>query len=179
LAGLVAGAMSMAAGEFISVSSQEDTERADLAREAEELRADPAFEETELTQIYEARGLSPELARQVAQALMAKDALTAHAHDELGIIELTKARPLQAAGSSAVSFALGAMLPLLAALVAGAESVIAVVVTTSLAALALLGVMGARAGAAPVGVALARVVFWGAVAMAVTAGAGLLFNAGV
>jgi VIT1/CCC1 family predicted Fe2+/Mn2+ transporter len=176
LAGLVAGAMSMAAGEYVSVSSQADAEGADLAREAEELRTEPVSEEDELTQIYEARGLASALAREVAKALMAKDALAAHARDELGIVEVTRARPLQAAGSSAASFALGAALPLLAALLF-ADNAIPAVVMVSLAALAVLGFLGARAGAAPAGKPILRVLFWGAVAMAVTAGAGLLFNA--
>ncbi|MBI3437506.1 MAG: VIT family protein [Proteobacteria bacterium] len=177
LAGLIAGAMSMAAGEFVSVSSQADAEKAELTREAEELRTDPETEEDELTHIYESRGLSTELAREVAKALMAKDALVAHARDELGLIDLTQARPLQAAGSSAVSFAIGAVLPLMAAF-AFAGNVIAAVVAVSLVSLALLGFLGARAGSAPPANAVLRVVFWGAVAMGVTAGAGLLFNAG-
>jgi len=176
-AGLIAGAMSMAAGEFISVSSQADAEQADLARERAELKDDPAFEEAELTRIYEGRGLNSDLAGQVAKALMAKDALAAHGRDELGIVEQTKARPFQAAGSSAISFALGAALPLLAA-ITGVGSIIAVVVTASLIALAILGALGARAGDAPIGIAVTRVVFWGAVAMAITAIAGLLFHAG-
>jgi VIT1/CCC1 family predicted Fe2+/Mn2+ transporter len=169
--------MSMAAGEFVSVSSQADAEKADLAREAEELRTEPASEEDELTRIYEARGLDAVMARQVAQALMAKDALAAHARDELGLVEVTQARPLQAAGSSAASFALGAVLPLLAALVF-TQSIVPAVVTVSLAALAVLGFLGARAGAAPAARPVLRVLFWGSVAMAVTAAAGLLFNAG-
>jgi len=177
-AGLIAGAMSMAAGEFISVSSQADAEKADLAREAAELRTDPTFEESELTHIYERRGLDLALARQVAQALMAKDALGAHARDELGIVEQTKARPLQAAASSALSFALGAALPLVAAGIARGAATTNVVVGVSLVALAVLGALGARAGGAPIATAVARVVFWGAVAMAVTAGAGVLFRAG-
>ncbi len=177
-AGLIAGAMSMAAGEFISVSSQADAEKADLARESAELKTDPAFEESELTNIYERRGLDTMLARQVAQALMAKDALSAHARDELGIVEQTKARPLQAAASSATSFALGAGLPLLAASVAGGAMTINAVVGASLVALAVLGALGARAGGAPIATAVARVVLWGVVAMVITAGAGLLFHAG-
>jgi VIT1/CCC1 family predicted Fe2+/Mn2+ transporter len=177
-AGLIAGAMSMAAGEFISVSSQADAEKADLAREAAELKTDPAFEESELTNIYERRGLDSVLARQVAVALMAKDALGAHARDELGIVEQTMARPLQAAGSSAMSFALGAALPLLAAGVASATSITNVVVGVSLAALAVLGALGAKAGGAPMATAVGRVVLWGAAAMIITAGAGLLFHAG-
>ena len=175
-AGLIAGAMSMAAGEFISVSSQADAERADLAREKAELKNDPTFEVSELTRIYEERGLDAALARQVAEALMAKDALAAHARDELGIVEQTKARPLQAAISSATSFALGAVLPLLAAIIGGAS--LSVVVVASLVALVVLGGLGARAGGAAMGIAVARVVFWGAVAMGVTAAAGLVFHAG-
>ena len=176
-AGLIAGAMSMAAGEFISVSSQADAEKADLARERAELGSDPAFEESELAGIYQGRGLDADLARQVAKALMAEDALAAHARDEWGILEQTKARPLQAAISSATSFALGAALPLLAAVASGGR-IVTVVVTASLVALVILGVLGAKAGGAPIAIAVMRVVFWGAVAMAVTAGAGLLFHAG-
>jgi len=176
VAGLVAGAMSMAAGEFVSVSSQADAESADLAREAEELRADPALEEDELTHIYEARGLETGLAREVAKALMSKDALAAHARDELGIIELTQARPLQAALSSATSFAIGAALPLATAIVF-THTMVAAVVIASLICLAVLGYLGARAGSASPIRPILRVAFWGAVAMAVTAGAGLLFKA--
>ena len=176
-AGLIAGAMSMAAGEFISVSSQADAEKADLTRERAELGSDPAFEESELADIYQGRGLDPDLARQVAKALMAKDALAAHVRDELGILEQTKAQPLQAAISSATSFALGAALPLLAAVASGGMIII-VVVAASLVALVILGILGAKAGGAPTSIAVTRVVFWGAVAMAVTAGAGLLFHAG-
>ena len=177
LAGLVAGAMSMAAGEFISVSSQADAERADLAREASELRKDPDFERRELAQIYEERGLTPALAEDVAKALMAKDALSAHARDELGISEPMRARPLQAAASSAGAFSAGAGLSVLAAVLAPADHIAIVVVGASLLLLALLGALGARAGGAPAGAAIVRVVFWGALAMAATAGLGAAFGA--
>jgi len=176
-AGLVAGAMSMAAGEFISVSSQADAERADIARETKELRDDPDFEQNELAGIYEARGLSSELARQVAVALMAKDALTAHARDELGISEPMRARPLQAAASSAAAFAAGAGLSVVTALVAPGHAIVWTVVIASLVLLAALGALGARAGGANAGTAVVRVVFWGALAMAATAGLGALFSA--
>jgi VIT1/CCC1 family predicted Fe2+/Mn2+ transporter len=177
LAGLVAGAMSMAAGEFISVSSQADAEHADLTREALELRQDPDFERRELAQIYEGRGLAPALAEEVAKALMAKDALSAHARDELGISELMRARPLQAAASSAAAFSAGAGLSVLAAVLAPAHAIAAVVVTASLLLLAALGALGARAGGAPEAAAIVRVVFWGALAMAATAGLGAAFGA--
>ena len=177
LAGLVAGAMSMAAGEFVSVSSQADAEGAELARETAELKADPLQEENELTQIYVDRGVPSELARQTARALMAKDALGAHARDELGVLDLTKARPLQAAASSAISFATGAAVPLVCAVLAGRSAAI-VVVIASLLALAVLGYLGARAGGAPALKAILRVVVWGAAAMMVTAAAGMLFGAG-
>jgi len=177
IAGLVAGAMSMAAGEYVSVHSQADTEKADLARERAELAADPAAEVRELTAIYAARGLDPELARQVAEQLMAHDALGAHARDELGISETLTARPVQAALASAASFAAGAALPLVVTAVAPATALIPWVSGTSLAFLALLGAMAARAGgAAPVAGAW-RVTFWGALAMAITAGVGALFGA--
>ena len=177
LAGLVAGAMSMAAGEYVSVNSQVDAEKADLRREAVELREDPEFERNELASIYEHRGLTPELARQVALQLMAKDALGAHARDELGLSEATRPRPLQAAFSSAFSFAAGAALPLIAAAVAAPAAAGAVVVVVSLLALAILGALAARAGGAAIWRPVARVVFWGALAMAVTALAGNLFGA--
>ncbi len=177
LAGLVAGAMSMAAGEFISVSSQADAEQADLTREAAELRQDPDFERRELAQIYERRGLAPALAEEVAKALMAKDALSAHARDELGISELMRARPLQAAASSAAAFSAGAGLSVLASTLAPHEHTTSVVVSASLVLLALLGALGARAGGAPPGAAIVRVVFWGALAMAATAGLGAAFGA--
>jgi len=177
LAGLVAGAMSMAAGEYVSVSSQSDTEKADLTREAGELQADPAAEVGELAGFYVDRGVEPALARQVASQMMAKDALGAHARDELGISEITTARPIQAAFASALSFSLGAVCPLAVALLAPAAWVLAAVSVTALASLALLGVIGARAGGAGGLKAVVRVTFWGAIAMAVTAGIGRLFGA--
>ncbi len=176
VAGLVAGAMSMAAGEYVSVSSQADTENADLERERKELATDPDFELGELTAIYIGRGLDEPLARQVAEQLTARDALGAHARDELGISESLSARPVQAALASASTFAVGAALPLLAA-ISSPESHIALVVSiTSLGFLALLGGVSARAGGAPIGKAVARVTFWGALAMAATAGIGALFG---
>ncbi len=177
-AGLVAGAMSMAAGEYVSVYAQADTEKADLAREAAELSADPAAEHHELAAIYMGRGLDKALAQQVATQLMAHDALGAHARDELGISQAMSARPLQAALSSAASFAVGAVLPLAAAALAPGEHLIAWVSALSLLFLALLGVLSARVGGAPVVAATGRVTFWGAAAMALTAGAGALFGAG-
>lgn len=177
VAGLMAGAMSMAAGEYVSVSSQSDTERADLDRERQELTENVEFERNELTAIYVGRGLEEALARQVADQLMAHDALGAHARDELGISELTTARPVQAAFASAGAFTLGAILPLLSVLVTPRSAVIPVVVSTSIVLLAGLGALGARAGGAPVMKAAVRVTFWGALAMAVTAGVGALFGA--
>lgn len=174
IAGLVAGAMSMAAGEYVSVSSQADTENADLARERAELAGQPAFEREELAQIYVKRGLEVGLARQVADQLMAKDALGAHAHDELGISEITAARPIQAALTSAATFSVGAALPLLMVLVSPASMLVWSVSVASLVFLALLGAVGARAGGANVAKAMARVTFWGAFAMALTAGIGAL-----
>ena len=176
VAGLVAGAMSMAAGEYVSVSSQSDTERADLARERKELSDNVEFEQEELTQIYVRRGLEQSLARQVAQQLMAKDALTAHARDELGISEIITARPVQAALASATSFTVGAAMPLLMVVVSPAAALVPVVSAASLGFLALLGVIGARAGGANVLRATARVTFWGALAMALTAGIGKVFG---
>lgn len=176
VAALVAGAMSMAAGEYVSVSSQADAENADIARETAELRDQPEFELQELTDIYVSRGLSPELAGQVATQLMAKDALGAHARDELGIHDLAKARPVQAALASAASFAVGALLPLLAAMLSPGGSVIAIVAASSLVALAALGAAGARVGGASPTRPVLRVVFWGALAMAVTAAVGALFG---
>jgi VIT1/CCC1 family predicted Fe2+/Mn2+ transporter len=170
VAGLVAGAMSMAAGEYVSVSSQSDTEQADLARERGELASQPDFEREELAQIYVERGLDQALARQVADQLMARDALGAHARDELGMSEVTAARPIQAAFTSAATFAAGAALPLLAAVLMPRSMLIAGVSVASLVFLALLGAIGARAGGARIGKAMARVTFWGAVAMALTAG---------
>jgi vacuolar iron transporter family protein len=176
VAGLVAGAMSMAAGEYVSVSSQSDTEQADLARERAELKAQPEHEHRELEAIYVKRGLTHELAVQVARQLMAHDALGAHARDELGINKTMRARPVQAAFTSAATFAVGASLPLLAALAAPAVLLIPVVAVTSLVVLTALGALAARVGGAPVLRASLRVVFWGALAMCLTAGVGLLFG---
>ncbi len=178
-AALVAGAMSMAAGEYVSVSSQSDSERADLAREAKELRDDPEFELRELTQIYVGRGLEPDLAREVATQLTAKDALGAHLRDELHIVDATAARPLQAALASAASFAAGALLPLLVALATPTPNVTITVVIASLSSLALLGVLSGKAGGAKLSTAVLRVTLWGALALAVTAGVGRLFGAAV
>ncbi|HNB28507.1 MAG TPA: VIT family protein [Alphaproteobacteria bacterium] len=178
-AGLVAGAMSMAAGEYVSVSSQSDTEQADLARERAELANQPAFEREELTQIYVKRGLTPDLARHVAEQLMAKDALGAHAQDELGISEVTTARPIQAALTSAATFSIGAALPLAMVLVTPPAYLVPVVSVASLLFLALLGAIGARAGGAMVIKATLRVTFWGALAMALTAGIGALVGTAV
>ena len=172
VAGLVAGAMSMAAGEYVSVSSQSDTEQADLARERRELSEDPDFEKEELAQIYVGRGVEIALARQVAQQLMAKDALGAHARDELGISEVTSARPVQAALTSAATFAAGAATPLALVIVSPPSLLIPVVSVGSLASLALLGFLGARTGGAEVLRPIVRVTFWGALAMALTAGIG-------
>lgn len=177
VAGLVAGAMSMAAGEYVSVSSQADTERADLERERGELATTSEFETRELAAIYVKRGLDEELATQVAKQLMAKDALAAHARDELGISEMLTARPVQAAIASAATFAVGAAMPLLAVAVVKATLLVPVVSGTSLVFLALLGALAGRAGGAPAGAAAARVTFWGALAMAITAGVGALFGA--
>jgi len=176
LAGLVAGAMSMAAGEYVSVSSQSDTEQADLARERAELRADPQGEREELAGIYVERGLSPELAAQVADQLMAHDALGAHARDELGITEVSTARPVQAALTSAATFAAGAALPLIVAALTPMELVLPAVLVATLVCLALLGALGAQAGGAGRLRPTLRVVFWGALAMAATAGVGALFG---
>jgi VIT1/CCC1 family predicted Fe2+/Mn2+ transporter len=176
IAGVVAGAMSMAAGEYVSVHSQADTENADLERERRELEMDDAGERRELMAIYIGRGLTPDLARQVADQLMAHDALGAHARDELGITELSSARPLQAAAASAASFAVGALLPLLVAALTPIENVLVTVPIAALLFLAVLGSVSARAGGARVLVAATRVTFWGALAMAVTAGIGALFG---
>jgi len=175
-AGLVAGAMSMAAGEYVSVSSQADTEQADLARETAELRTNPAAEEDELAGIYVKRGLDRELAKRVARELMAKDALAAHARDELGISDITTARPIQAAITSALTFSVGAAMPLLAVVVSPANYVVACVAVSSLLYLAILGAVGARTGGAGILKATIRVTFWGAFAMAVTAGIGLVIG---
>lgn len=176
VAGLVAGAMSMAAGEFVSVSSQADTEKADLARERTELAADVDFEQAELASIYVGRGLDPALAKLVAEKLMAHDALTAHARDELGISGSLEARPVQAAFASAGTFAVGAAMPLLVALLAPESALVPFVSGFSLACLAVLGVLAARVGGAPVMRSALRVTFWGALAMGVTAGVGALFG---
>jgi VIT1/CCC1 family predicted Fe2+/Mn2+ transporter len=176
VAGLVAGAMSMAAGEYVSVSSQADTEGADLDRERKELAADPQHEHEELAAIYVKRGLEAGLAAQVATQLMAHDALGAHARDELGISETMTARPVQAALASAGTFAVGALLPLIIAWLLPAAALTWGVGISSLAFLALLGALAARAGGAPVVSAAARVTFWGALAMALTAGVGALFG---
>jgi VIT1/CCC1 family predicted Fe2+/Mn2+ transporter len=177
VAGLVAGAMSMAAGEFVSVSSQSDSDKADLAQEKRELKAFPEQELAELTGIYVTRGLDPALARQVAEQLMAHDALEAHARDELGISERTAARPIQAAIASAASFSAGAAAPLLAVVFAPRELLLWIVPAVSILALAVLGGVGARAGGAEVWKPVVRVAFWGAAAMAVTAGIGRLAGA--
>jgi VIT1/CCC1 family predicted Fe2+/Mn2+ transporter len=177
LAGLVAGAMSMAAGEFVSVSSQADAEDADLARERAELATDPEHELEELRQIYIQRGVAADLALKVAQQMMAKDALGAHARDELGINALTKARPLQAAAASAGAFSSGAALPLLAAAIAPQSALAWSVAIASLLFLAGLGVVSARAAGAHALHSTVRVTFWGAVALAITAAAGALFGA--
>ena len=174
VAGLVAGAMSMAAGEYVSVSSQSDTEHADLARERKELSENIEFEVDELAEIYVKRGVDQVLARQVAQQLMAKDALGAHARDELGISEITAARPIQAALTSAAAFSVGAAMPLLMVVVSRAGALVPIVSAASLCFLALLGAIGARAGGANVLRATVRVTFWGALAMALTAGIGKL-----
>jgi VIT1/CCC1 family predicted Fe2+/Mn2+ transporter len=176
VAGLVAGAMSMAAGEYVSVSSQSDTERADLARERKELRDSPEFELDELAEIYVQRGVEKSLARQVAQQLMAKDALTAHARDELGISEITTARPIQAALASAAMFSIGAAMPLLMVVVSPVNALVPIVSGASLAFLALLGAIGAKAGGANILRATIRVTFWGALALLFTAGIGRLFG---
>lgn len=175
-AGLVAGAMSMAAGEYVSVQSQADTEEAELKLELAELKTDDVGEHKELMAIYVARGLDPSLAKQVAQQLMAHDAIGAHARDELGITETLRARPIQAALASAGSFAVGASMPLLVSATAPVAVLIPVVSGTSLAFLALLGVLAARAGGSGVTMGAIRVTFWGALAMALTAGVGALFG---
>ncbi len=176
VAGLVAGAMSMAAGEYVSVHSQADAESADLERERKELHADEQGELNELTAIYVRRGLEQKLARQVAQQLMAHDALGAHARDELGISEITVARPLQAAFASAASYAAGAALPLIVTALAPSNILIALVAVTSLVFLAVLGAVAARAGGASMLTGASRVTFWGALAMLITSGIGALFG---
>jgi VIT1/CCC1 family predicted Fe2+/Mn2+ transporter len=179
IAGLVAGAMSMAAGEYVSVRSQADSEQAALNLERAELKADDPGEQRELTAIYVGRGLDPALAQQVAAQLMAHDALGAHARDELGISETLSARPIQAALTSAASFAVGAAMPLLAVAMVSGPSLIPVVAGASLAFLAILGGLAARVGGARVTVGAMRVTFWGALAMALTAGVGTLFGTAV
>lgn len=176
VAGLVAGAMSMAAGEYVSVSSQSDTEQADIARESQELSENAVFEQDELAEIYVKRGLDSALALQVARQLMAKDALGAHARDELGISDITSARAIQAALTSAATFSVGAAMPLVMVLVSPAGVLVPLVSAASLTFLALLGAIGARAGGANVRRATIRVSFWGALAMALTAGVGKLFG---
>ena len=176
VAGLVAGAMSMAAGEYVSVSSQSDTEKADLARESRELATDPVSEHQELAQVYIRRGLEPGLAREVAQQLMTKDALGAHARDELGISEISTARPVQAALASAATFTVGAAAPLLLVLLAPASYLVPTVSGGALLFLCLLGAIGARAGGAGLLRPTLRVAFWGALAMGLTAGIGAVFG---
>lgn len=176
IAGLVSGAMSMAAGEYVSVSSQADTEAADIARETEELATQPEHELEELTGIYIARGLTPDLAHQVAAQLTKHDALGAHARDELGIIDTMNARPIQAALASAGTFAVGAALPLLVTFLASEINTVSYVAGMSLAFLAILGGLAAKAGGANLWIGTARVAFWGALAMAATAGVGSLFG---
>jgi VIT1/CCC1 family predicted Fe2+/Mn2+ transporter len=177
VAGLVAGALSMAAGEYVSVSSQADTERADIARERRELAEAPAAEEDELAAIYERRGLDKTLARAVAQQLSAHDVLGAHTRDELGLIDELAARPLQAAIASAATFAIGAALPIATVMMAPRSIVSTLVAAVSLVSLASLGALAARAGGASGIIGAGRVAFWGALAMAVTAGVGALFGA--
>lgn len=179
VAGLVAGAMSMAAGEYVSVSSQSDTEQADLKRESAELKAQPVHEHQELAAIYIQRGIAPELADQVAQQLMDHDALGAHARDELGISETMQARPVQAAFTSALTFSVGATLPLLAALAAPSSHLASVVAGVSLLVLTGLGALAARTGGAPIVRASLRVAFWGALAMGITAAVGRLFGTSI
>jgi VIT1/CCC1 family predicted Fe2+/Mn2+ transporter len=176
VAGLVAGAMSMAAGEYVSVQSQADTEEADLNLERAELQADNKGEHKELSAIYVERGLEPALAKKVAEQLMAHDALAAHARDEIGITETMRARPIQAAAASAASFAVGAALPLFVTVLAPASALIFIVAGASLIFLAALGATAARIGGARIWIGAIRVTFWGAVAMAVTAGVGWFFG---
>ena len=176
VAGLVAGAMSMAAGEYVSVSSQSDTEHADLAREKRELADDPVFEREELAQVYVARGVEEGLAREVAKQLMVKDALGAHARDELGISAITTARPVQAALASATTFSVGAAAPLVLVLVSPSNALIPIVSVGSLLFLSLLGAIGAKAGGAGLLKPTIRVTFWGAFAMGLTAGIGAVFG---
>ena len=179
VAALFAGAMSMAAGEYVSVSSQADTERADLVREGAELQTQPDFEQEELTRIYQSRGVDRDTAANVARQMMAHDALAAHARDELGLSKMHAARPLQAAVASAATFTSGALAPLAVAMLAPESYVVPAVAAGSLICLALLGMLGARTGGAALGPAVLRVTFWGMMAMAVTAGVGRLFGAAV
>lgn len=179
VAGMVAGAMSMAAGEYVSVSSQADTEMADLNKERKELETEPEKELSELTNIYIERGLDPELASKVAEQFMEHDALRTHARDELGISEITNARPVQAALTSALTFAVGAALPLLVVLLSPQSDLIWAVSFSSLLFLGFLGALGASVGGAPMGIGALRVTFWGALAMALTAGVGALFGVAV
>lgn len=177
LAGVVAGAMSMAAGEYVSVQSQADTEGADLTRERQELAEHPEREQEELAAIYRARGLDPALAQQVARQLMAKDALGAHARDELGITETLRARPVQAALASALAFVAGAVVPITAVWLAPAPTILEVSIAVTLTMLGVLGAAAARAGGAPMAKGALRVVFWGALAMGLTALVGKIFGA--
>ncbi len=179
LAGIIAGAMSMAAGEYVSVSSQADTEKNELEREKRELAQDPESELEELTRIYISRGVREDLAREVSRQMMLRDALGAHARDELGLSELSHARPLQAALASAASFVFGAALPFTAALLSPVRNAVPVVFVCALAALALLGGIGATTGGAPITTAVIRVTFWGALAMAVTSGIGRLIGVNI
>lgn len=177
IAGLVAGAMSMAAGEYVSVSSQSDTEKADLKLEEKHLAEHPELELEELAAIYRERGLDPVLAIEVANQLTKHDALGAHARDELGILDSSRAKPFQAAAYSAITFSLGAALPLLTAYLVTLDNLVASVAACSLGSLAVLGILAAKAGGAPIGIGALRVTFWGALAMAITAGVGTLFGA--
>lgn len=179
IAALFAGAMSMAAGEYVSVSAQSDTERADLAKEKHAIAQQPDVEWQELRNIYVERGLTPELAGDVARQLMEADALAAHARDELGISDISTARPVQAALTSAATFSAGAIAPVLAAAISPASLALPVIVLTSLLCLALLGYVGARLGGGKIGRSVIRVLFWGVLAMAITAGAGRLFGAAI
>lgn len=176
IAGLVAGAMSMAAGEYVSVSSQSDTEKADTQRERQELLAQPDFERAELAGIYEARGLDPVLAREVATQLMAKDALASHARDELGITEIGTARPVQAALTSAATFSMGSILPVVVAMITPANRASIAITALSLVMLGILGAISARAGGAGIGRPTVRILFWGALAMATSAAVGMLIG---
>lgn len=179
VAALFAGAMSMAAGEYVSVSSQLDTEKADLAREKRELEQQPEFEREELARIYEARGVERDTAVAVADQMTAHDALAAHARDELGMSEATSARPLQAAITSALTFSVGAAAPLLVVPFVPLQLLVPTVAVVSLACLTVLGVLGARVGGAPLGPSVLRISFWGALAMVITAGIGKLFGTAV